>query len=248
MRGRPRIRAWSYAVPVVALLAGVLFATSAEIAHGTDLRAGRRAQLTDLIAAKEREGQHYQRQIKRLRADIDAMSRDKAHDNSRLREARQHRSDLAAHAEFAPVTGSGLRITLDDAARPGGSGQMPGGPTPNDLVVHQQDIQAVVNALWAGGARGVQVMDQRMIGTSAIRCVGNTLILQGVVYSPPYTVTAVGDPTAMRAALRASPDVRIYKQYVHKYGLGYQVEHLDKVTLQAYDGVPGLDFAGVPSQ
>ena len=70
----------------------------------------------------------------------------------------------------------------------------PGGLGPDDLVVHQQDVQAVVNALWRGGADGVQVMDQRLIATSAVRCVGNTLILQGRVYSPPFTVTAVGDP------------------------------------------------------
>ena len=42
----------------------------------------------------------------------------------------------------------------------------------------------MVNALWQGGAKGIQVMDQRLISTSAVRCVGNTLILQGRVYSP----------------------------------------------------------------
>ncbi len=58
--------------------------------------------------------------------------------------------------------------------------------SPDDLVVHQQDVQAVVNALWAGGADAVQVMDQRLLSTSAVRCVGNTLLLNGRVYSPPY--------------------------------------------------------------
>ncbi|MFG1998137.1 DUF881 domain-containing protein [Spirillospora sp. NPDC048911] len=43
-----------------------------------------------------------------------------------------------------------------------------------------------------GGAAGMQIMDQRVTSTSAVRCVGNTLILQGVVCSPPSTITAVG--------------------------------------------------------
>ena len=38
-------------------------------------------------------------------------------------------------------------------------------------MVHQQDIQAVVNALWAGGADALQIMDQRVISTSAVRMV-----------------------------------------------------------------------------
>ena len=56
----------------------------------------------------------------------------------------------------------------------------------------------MVNALWSGGAEAMQIMDQRVIATSAVRCVGNTLILQGRVYSPPYTITAIGDPERLR--------------------------------------------------
>ena len=67
----------------------------------------------------------------------------------------------------------------------------------DDVVVHQQDVQGVVNALWRGGAEAMMVMDQRIISTSAVRCVGNTLILQGRVYSPPFTVTATGDPALL---------------------------------------------------
>ena len=110
-----------------------------------------------------------------------------------------------------------MRVTLDDAPHPDSGRTLPGDPNPDLLVVHQQDVQAVVNALWAGGARAMQIMDQRVIATSAVRCVGNTLLLHGVVYSPPYVITAVGDPTALRHALDASPDVQIYKQYVSAY-------------------------------
>src|SRR5690606_41737436 len=91
--------------------------------------------------------------------------------------------------------GGALTVTLH-AAPPDATAKLPGYPEPQPdcLVIHQQDLQAVVNAMWQGGAEGIQVMDQRLISTSAVRCVGNTLILQGRVYSPPYTITAVGDP------------------------------------------------------
>ena len=91
-------------------------------------------------------------------------------------------------------------------------------------MVHQQDIEAVLNALWSAGAEAIQMQDQRIIGTSAPRCVGNTLLLNGRTYSPPYTITAIGDAAAMQAALAAAPLVTLYKQYVVRFGLGYSEE------------------------
>ena len=52
----------------------------------------------------------------------------------------------------------------------------------------------MLNALWSAGAEAIQMQDQRIIGTRPPRCVGNTLLLNGRTYSPPYTVTAIGDP------------------------------------------------------
>ena len=112
--------------------------------------------------------------------------------------AAQDTDHLAAAAGLAAVSGPAMKVTLNDA--PLDSGQLPQGASPNDVVVHQQDVQAVVNALWAGGAEAMMLQDQRVIATSAVRCVGNTLVLQGRVYSPPYVVTAIGDPARLSAA------------------------------------------------
>ena len=120
-------------------------------------------------------------------------------------------TDLEPAAGLDALQGPGLVVTLDDAPR-----DQPGtdGIDPNLLVVHQQDIQAVVNALWAGGAEGITLAgpaDRHR--TTGIKCVGNTVVLQGVPYSPPYRIAAVGDQRAMDAALQASPDVQTYLQY-----------------------------------
>jgi uncharacterized protein YlxW (UPF0749 family) len=116
-------------------------------------------------------------------------------------------------------------------------------PQPDYLVIHQQDLQAVVNALWLGGAQGIKVMDQRLISTSAVRCVGNTLILQGRVYSPPYKITAIGDPQKLQKALADSPAIQNYMVYVNVYGLGWKVEENGTVTLPGYSGTVDLHYA-----
>jgi uncharacterized protein YlxW (UPF0749 family) len=233
--------AWGYIIPLLTILAGTLFAASASTARGTDLRAGSRTKLAELIIAEQRRQQAAQRDYRRLDAAVDALGRRAGERDSRVDAARAQAAAAAPGAAFGPVTGRGLQVVLTDAPR--SARKLPTGPSADDLVVHQQDVQGVVNALWAGGATAMQMMDQRLISTSAVRCVGNTLILQGVVYSPPFRITAIGDPARLRAALAAAPEVRVYKQYVAAYGLGYSVRQLNNVRLPGYAGNVTLPHA-----
>jgi uncharacterized protein YlxW (UPF0749 family) len=90
--------------------------------------------------------------------------------------------------------------------------------------------------MWRGGATAVQVMDQRIISTSAIRCVGNTLLLQGRVYSPPFVVTAVGNTSELQQALNDEPGVSLYREYVKQFNLGWNVSILNQTTIPAWQG------------
>ena len=113
----------------------------------------------------------------------------------------------------------------------------------DDLVVHQQDIQAVVNALWTGGAEAMTLQKQRVISTTGIKCVGNTVVLHGVPYAPPYEITAIGDVASLQLSLDASDYVAGYRTYVDAHNLGYEVSTDDDVTMPAYDGTSVLRYA-----
>ncbi|MQA94291.1 MAG: DUF881 domain-containing protein [Streptosporangiales bacterium] len=225
------------------MLAGVLIAASGSTAHGTDLRSGDRTRLTDLITDEQHRYQEVRREVRLTEAEVERLTREAGRRDGRVRTARGEAERLAPRSGFTAVSGRGLRVVLDDAPRRADDAEMPGDPSPDDLVVHQQDVQAVVNALWAGGARAMQVMDQRVIATSAVRCVGNTLILQGVVYSPPFRIVALGDPARLRAALDAARGVRVYRQYVAAYGLGYDVRTEEHAELPPYQGAVTLGYA-----
>lgn len=222
-------------------LAGLLFVTSFNTAKGTDIRTDASLlRLSDLIQDRSRDNGGLDRANAAERKQVDALAgraaRPDPSDDAKLRA-------LEDQAGTVELTGDAVTVTLDDA--PQNASAAPGypAPQPDDLVIHQQDLQAVVNALWQGGARGVRVMDQRLIATSAVRCVGNTLILQGRVYSPPYRITAVGDPRRLRAALDASAPVAIYLQYVRAYGLGWNVHDDGRTTLPGYAGTTDLRYA-----
>lgn len=222
-------------------MAGLLFWVSFDTAHGTNLRTDNPLlRLSDRVQDVSERNAGLDEDLSAIRGDIDELAgrRTAPGDGRRLLET------LRTKAGTDKVTGSSVTVTLADAP-PDAEPLVPGvpDPSPNDLVIHQQDLQAVVNALWRGGAKGIKVMDQRLISTSAVRCVGNTLILQGRVYSPPYTVTAVGDQGNLRRALDEDKAIENYLQYVEAYGLGWKVEEDDRVTLPGYSGTVDLRYA-----
>jgi uncharacterized protein YlxW (UPF0749 family) len=218
---------------VVFALAGLLLAASAITAQGTDLRAGRASEARDLVARSAQRVAQQEAEVAALRAEVDALTTQQGISGELVR-AQAETLRLLPVAGLTEVVGPGITVALDDSdADPA---DLPGNPGPNDLVVHQQDVQAVVNALWRGGASAVQVMDQRIVSTSAVRCVGNTLILQGRVYSPPFTVTGVGDLEALAGALDDDPALAVYREYVDVYGLGWSVDTAAQVTIPAYTG------------
>jgi uncharacterized protein YlxW (UPF0749 family) len=134
------------------------------------------------------------------------------------------------------VEGPGITATLDDSSED----ESPSGNL-NDLVVHSQDIQAVANALWAAGAEALAVSGQRVVPTSALLCVGNTLLINGTVHSPPYRFVAIG--RGLKDALLADPLVKQLQDDAARFGLGFEVNEADSVRVPAYRGTTAVRYA-----
>ena len=237
-RRRPRLT-WGLVVPVVMASAGVMFAMSFQTAQGRDLRADR--DLPQLIMEGDSRVAEKASVLDGLQKEVEALSKTNAPTDEHLSSLTRAADELAAPAATTKVRGAALEVTLDDAKRTADS--LPDGFTADDIVVHQQDVQAVVNALWTSGAEAMMIQDQRVISTSAVRCVGNTLILQGRVYSPPYRITAIGDVDRMQRGLDGDDAINIYKQYVNAVGLGWSVKTQDAAEFPAYSGSVDFQYA-----
>ncbi|MFG2465288.1 DUF881 domain-containing protein [Streptomyces canus] len=223
-------------------LAGLIFFTSFNTAKGTNIRTDASLlKLSDLIQERSHNNGELDESNGSLRRDVEALAE---RDDGSTRAEDDKLAALEDRAGTQKIKGKAVTVTLDDAP-PNATAKLPGYPEPQPdyLVIHQQDLQAVVNALWKGGARGIKVMDQRLISTSAVRCVGNTLILQGRVYSPPYKIQAVGDPGKLKQALADSKAIQNYMVYVNVYGLGWNVADDGTVTLPGYSGTVDLQYA-----
>ncbi|WP_327718162.1 DUF881 domain-containing protein [Streptomyces sp. NBC_00490] len=241
VRGR-RFRPVRLLTVAVFALAGLIFFTSFNTAKGTNIRTDASLlKLSDLILERSHKNGQLDETTGTLRDDVEALAE---RDDGSTKAEDDKLAALEKKAGTQKLRGEAISVTLNDAP-PDATAKLPGYPEPQPdyLVIHQQDLQAVVNAMWQAGAQGIKVMDQRLISTSAVRCVGNTLILQGRVYSPPYKITAIGDPEKLRTSLAASPAIQNYMVYVNVYGLGWKVENEGTVTLPGYSGTVDLQYA-----
>ncbi len=226
-------------VAVVAALAGLMFAASAQLAHNS---SGLRhpANLVGLVDAETERVDRLVAEAAALRTEVQELA---ASGPTGAKEDPRTVQREGMLVGTVPVRGPGLRVTLDDA--PPSNISIPG-TTVDTLVVHQQDIQHVINALWAGGAEAMTLQGERVTMTSAFRCSGNILLLHGKVFSPPYVVEVVGDATAMRAALHRSDGVQRYLRDADAVGLGWSLRDVDDLELPAYTGSSELRFAQLP--
>jgi uncharacterized protein YlxW (UPF0749 family) len=219
--------------------AGFLLAASTLTANGSDIRVERPAQLRDLVQNEANKIDKLENNLIDIQTEIEEITNGTA--RSEIQSTQVKIEQLSPIAGFTSMVGPGLVITLNDAPQVDLSIPENERPDVNDLLIHQEDVQSVVNALWAGGAQGVSLMGKRVIATSAVKCVGNTLLLHGKVYSPPFRIEAVGDVVKLTKSLRDDVNVAILQDYVDLFGLVYEVQRAALIELPPYEGSLLLD-------
>jgi uncharacterized protein YlxW (UPF0749 family) len=149
-----------------------------------------------------------------------ASSRDRAEADSQAR--------LAQEAGTVPLRGAGLVVSLAPSSRPAPSPEEAGA-----YLIHDTDLQLVVNELWASGAEAIAINGSRLVATTPIRAAGGTIVVNFRPLSPPFRVTAIG---ADRRAFASSEIARRFDRWTELFGLGFSVQERSSLTVPAYTG------------
>jgi uncharacterized protein YlxW (UPF0749 family) len=197
-----------------------------------DAATDRQSQLVAVVRELEDDNLRLQERLGEVRGEAAELERQVA-----ARQGLYHSFDdelerLRMVAGLVAVTGPGLHVSLKDNPQP---------PEdvldPNNFIVHDYDVRIIVNALWAGGAEAVAVNEQRVVATSAIRCVGTTILVNSTRLGSPFKIEAIGDATRMRASLERDEDTRrLLQEHAKTFGLGVELKDRDDLELPAYTG------------
>lgn len=152
-RRRPRVRPVRILTAAVFALAGLIFFTSFDTARGTDIRQdGSLLKLSDLIQQRSRKNKDMDESNAALRDGVESLA---ASDGGSTKAQDRRLTGLEKSAGTEKLTGKAVTVTLNDAP-PNATAKLPGYPPPQPdyLVIHQQDLQAVVNACGRAAPRG----------------------------------------------------------------------------------------------
>jgi uncharacterized protein YlxW (UPF0749 family) len=237
---RERRTRWSWGTPVVFLASGALLMVSALNSEGNDLRPERSTDLSSVVSQESHEAEALQQRVAQLHADVQRLT-DEVNDPA-VDQTLAQVGELKGPAGLEPVDGKGITVTLADSPEEVRSTSK---QPLNLLVVHQQDIQSVVNAMWLGGAKAVTIQGQRVISTTGIKCSGNVVRLHGIPYGQPYVISAVGDQGKLYGAIIASKYLQVYRDQSAQpdVQIGWNLELDDHLRAPGYNGLLDLSYA-----
>lgn len=141
--------------------------------------------------------------------------------------ASQQLQDGRMNAGLNPVTGPGLRVTLDDAQHKG---------TNEDsqlYLIHEAYIRLLVNILWSGGAEAIAVNGQRVSGITEIFCSGPYIQINGTRQVPPYVIEAIGDSRNLQSVLHFAYTWDQLGDFQTMYGITRRLEVVNTLHLPA---------------
>jgi uncharacterized protein YlxW (UPF0749 family) len=139
--------------------------------------------------------------------------------------------DQQVRAGLTALHGPGLTVLLHD-------GTDPNDPSDKSLgwTIHYQDLQDIVNLLWASGAEAVAVNEDRVVPTTSFYYAGaNLLINNANRVTTPYTIQAIGDPSSLANGLTDPNQLAELKSRNRIYGLGLSWVRSVRMSLPAYD-------------
>ena len=174
---------------MVALLCALLgFAVVLQVqrtASGDSLATTRPDDLVQILDGLQRREDDLNVEIAELQGTLGRLQRSGASSEEALAEAQRQAEALGILTGTVPATGPGVGIVIADPDR----------RIPPEVLLDA--IQELRNA----GAEAFQVGDVRIGVDSAFTGSGGAVTLDGVPLTAPYTITAIGDPPTLAAAL-----------------------------------------------
>lgn len=244
-----RHRPWLWQVTLLSGILGALLALSLKTQdriRGEQLPNMRPNRLAAAYASMRDEVVEQKKKIADLQTTLTKYQEAAAQENGNARLLGADLRKANVLAGLVAVTGPGVTVTLRDSKK------QP--PRPDDMspeayaefvrpfIIHDQDIQMVVNELRAAGAEAIAINDQRIVSTTAIRCIGPTVLVNNVsTNGSPVKITAIGEPGTLQSAVTMANGIA--DQYKTTDPSMFSVDKADNLTLPAFAGATPLRYA-----
>ncbi len=185
-------------------------------------------ELVDIMQGLETENTASVQRILDLRKQLTDLEAKNAATSGEVAVLTQQVQDWRAKAGQTDMTGTGVVVTLSDSSRT---------PTlsddPNYFVIHDGYLRSIVNLMRRYGATAISINDQRILANSSIICAGPIILVNSARMSPPYVITALGDPDMLGDSISQDVFFRVLEMYRDQFGIVCSLEKKASLTVPA---------------
>tara|TARA_Y100001933_G_C18856413_1_gene504016 strand:- start:38 stop:757 length:720 start_codon:yes stop_codon:yes gene_type:complete len=136
---------------------------------------------------------------------------------------------IKAFSGLKGLEGQGVIVIINDGER-----ELNEFEDPNNVLVHNMDVQNLVDDLRYAGAEAISINDQRFVfGKTEIQCTGPTIRINDEVFAQPFIIKAIGDKHHLESAINAPGS---FGQVLRQYGVFLEVYTSVNIEIPAYTG------------
>lgn len=222
------------ALTIIFVLFGFMLATQLRVRPPvpSNVHHQRAEELSLLLTATEEERDRLRDEVKMLR---DRVAEAMVEGESQVKVLQDELLRARILAGLAEVNGPGILIEMNDAKKEAASGQ-----DPSLFIIHDDDVLAVVNELFASGAEALSINGQRIVTTTEVRCAGAVFMINGVRVAPPLQILAIGDSEVLQNALKMRGGVVDNLSF---WGIDVKIKPEPEIVIPAYTGSLNFKFA-----
>lgn len=191
------------------------------------LQGKREAQLSDELVNLQRNYNELKSKYDESQKVVEEYQNSSSTNNSLIASMKNQIDYLSLLSGTTDVKGEGVIITLSDGETPSDTS------TRTDTLVHDSDVLTVVNELKAAGAEAISVNGQRIISTSAIRCVGPVIQVNYQKVAAPFEIKAIGNAQYLESAMNIKNGV---VDMLKQLGVGVSMTREKEVNIPKYEG------------
>lgn len=211
---------------VISIFAQMKTVNDMENSVGTTLSANSEL-IAEVLSAQEDYDKLYS-QLEKAEEELEKIRTEATAGNQEATDAEAELKENNMLLGLTEVKGEGIIIILDDN-RNVESDEI----NLSQYLVHEQDLLHVVNELFNAGAEAVSINEHRVTNTTAIRCDGNIIRVNGQIITVPITIKAICSKAIYNTLIRPGG----YIQAMADEGVPPKIERSDEIVIPKYNGV-----------
>jgi uncharacterized protein YlxW (UPF0749 family) len=187
-------------------------------------------------AALKNEHQRLKEQVKNLRREISQTQDEVKNRKGVLKNLVEAADALKIEAGLTELVDQGIIITLDDSRK---------SEATVDSIIHAADLRDIVNALWFAGARAVTINDERLVSSSSIDSIVNTILVNNVRMNPPFAIKALGPSDTLQSDLNSAETLVDLRNRAKNLGIVFTIEKTPEVNIKEFNGTFSITHAKI---